>query len=107
MDDKRADYYDLNEINRMQEFIDEYEYTMDEVEKLVQYLGNVVGDTSLHETIDLLPEYITVQEGKRYSDYKDILEDFEDFNINDYNDNDGINQEYLNDIYGGLKWKKR
>lgn len=103
MDDKRADYFDINEMNRMQEFVDEYDYAMDEIENLVQHLVNVIGDLSLRETIELLPEYVVVQEGKRYNDYKEVLEEFEDFNPHDYNDNDGINQEYLNDIYGGLK----
>lgn len=103
MEDKRAEYFDLDEINQKQEFVDEYEYAMDEIENLIQHLGNVITDKSLKETIDLLPEYITINEGIRYSECKDILEDFEDFNPNDYNDNEEINQDYLNDIYGGLR----
>lgn len=103
MEDKREEYFDIAEINKMQEFVDEYDYAMDEIEKIVQYLKEVIKDTSLRETIDLLPEYITVQEGFRYKDYREQLEDFENFDINDYNDNTGIWEDHLNDIYGGLK----
>ena len=72
---------DIEELNQMQVFVNDYEYAMDEIENLIQHLSHVINDKSLKETIDLLPEYITINEGIRYCEYKDKLEDLNNFNM--------------------------
>lgn len=72
---------DLEELNQMQAFVNEYEYAMDEVDNLIQHLSHVINDKSLRETLELLPEYITINEGMRYCDFKEKLEDSNDFNM--------------------------
>lgn len=103
MSDKREDYYDIIEINKMQNFVDEYEYTIDELTTTINHLKTKITDKSLEETIEGMFDYIKDNENIRYNDYKEILTEFEYFNINDYDDNEGIWEDYQRDIMGGLK----
>lgn len=99
----KEDYFDINEINQMQKFVDDYEYTQDELETTIKALLKRTKDKSLQETIKGIKEYIKDNEGSRYDEYKEKIAEFEDFNINDYNDNEGIWEDYQRDIMEGLR----
>lgn len=99
----RSDYYDLDEINQMQKFIDEYEYSIDELEATIHQLSKVLQDKSLKGTIEGIVEFIEDCEGGRYNDYKQKITDFENFDEKEFTDNSGIWEEHQQEIIGGLK----
>lgn len=99
----RAEYYDLDEINQMQKFVEEYEYSIDELTTTINQILKIIQDNSLKGTIEGILEYISDNEGKRYNDYKEKLEDFEHFDEKEFTSNEGIWEEHQNEILGGLR----
>lgn len=100
--DKRLEYFDLKEINAMEEFVFEYERAIKKTNQLIEELLKFTTDESLIEDIKALKEPIETNEKSRYEDYKEKLEDFENFSENDYNNNDGLDQEYITGKIGGI-----
>lgn len=101
--DKRLEYFDLKEINAMEEFVYEYERAIKKTNQLIEELLKFTTDESLIEDIKALKEPIEINDKARYDDYKEKLEDFENFSENDYNNNDGLDQEYITGKIGGIK----
>ena len=101
--DKRAEYFNLKEINEMEEFTKEYEKIITKIEELIADLLEEITDESLREDIQLLKQPIEDNDEYRYKDYKEKLEDFENFSEDDYNNNDGLDQEYITGKIGGIK----
>lgn len=101
--DKRLEYFDLKEINAMEEFVYEYERAIKKTNQLIEELLKFTTDESLIEDIKALKEPIEINEKARYEDCKEKLEDFENFSENDYNNNDGLDQEYITGKIGGIK----
>ena len=72
----KEDYFDINEINQMQKFVDDYEYTQDELDTTIKALLKRTKDKSLQDTIKGIKDYIKDNEGSRYEDFKEITSNF-------------------------------
>lgn len=103
MSDKREEFFDKREIEKAYDFIAEYETIQKKIEEFKKDLKGYTTDKSMEETIDTIGETIEDNEGYRYRDYKEQIELYENFDINDYNTNEGLDQEYIHGKIGGLK----
>lgn len=90
---------DNDDINKMQNYITEYNNAL----KCLKNLIDDTNDVDLKDTIEWLLDGLETNEKSRYDEYLDTVYEWENFNKNDYYDNDGINQDRINDIYGGLR----
>ena len=87
------------ELNDMQNYVEDYT----SLEKSLDRYYFSVEDKELKETIMEMQRILTECEESKYKEYKEKIEEYEDFNINDYVDNDAIASEYRREIMGGLK----
>lgn len=99
----RESCFDTEEINKMQTFVNEYQYAMDELEGTIVQISKMVKDQSLRGTLFSIIDYLVDNEGDRYNKYNDLLKEFENFIPEDYYDNTGIWEEHQKEIMGGLK----
>ena len=90
----REDVFDDREIDKMRDFVSEYEYVMDEIETIKQHLIHSCLDKSMKDTLEYLGETVEVNEGSRYRDYKEQINEYDNFDPNDYNTNDGLKEDY-------------
>lgn len=100
---EKSDYYDTDELNRMQKYVNDYEYSLDEIEALTIQLVKTIEDQELKDLIQSLMTYIVDNEGHKYLNYKRTLDDAEHFEDKEFTDNKGIWEDYQRDIIGGLK----
>lgn len=91
---KREDIFDEKEIEKMKDFISDYDYVVNELNEQVALLQDIVADEGLCDTLNCLLETIEVNEKSRYEEYKEQIEEYENFDPRDYNDNDGLKEEY-------------
>ena len=87
------------ELNDMQNYVEDYKSLEQSLDR--HYFS--VEDKDLKETIIEMQRILTEYEESKYKEYKEKIEEYEDFNINDYVDNDAIASEYRREIMGGLK----
>lgn len=90
----RDDVFDSKEIERMKDFVSDYDYVMNELNEQITLWQDIVTDEGLSETLDYLVETLEINEKSRYEEYKEQIEEYENFDPRDYNDNEGLKEEY-------------
>ena len=63
-------------------------------DRLMTALDNVTNEELL-ETVEILKQTLEENEKGRYEDYKEQVDEFENFNVNDYINNEGLINEYM------------
>ena len=98
----RDDVFDRGEIEEKRDYITDYEYVHEELMTQIQLMKDVITNTELMDTLDWLVESFEETETSRYEEIKNDVDEYDNFNPLDYNDNDGLKEEYERGKLGNL-----
>ena len=87
-------------LNEIQDFVNEYEWLENHFKKLIEMERVQDHKDFLQATLD---EFY-LENRRRYNEYKDILNEYENFDESNYASNEGIYEGLVRDRMGGLVW---
>ena len=90
----RDDVFDKRDIEKKKDYISDYTYTIGELTTQIALIKDVITDPGMCDTLDWLLECFENEEGTKYEDYQEDVNEYDNFNPLDYNDNDGLGSEY-------------
>ncbi len=87
-DDIKLEYMGISskDINNMQDYLIDYKRIYDALEN--------VTNPDLEDCVLLLKQTLDESERSTYEEYKEKVDEFENFNVNDYCTNDGLKEEF-------------
>jgi len=81
--------YSAEDLNKMQEYIDEYEFVIKRIKNYQKRLQKIIENDDLRRAVGWLADVIVDNEGPTYDDYKEKIYEAEN-DDHDYTNNKGI-----------------